>query len=104
MVELELTTTHGEDMRDLVENSPDHQYGTLWNIAAVVAFLIGPGANFITGTTYWWMLDRQRYRSSTANITAEQFHRLLSTYATTQHKNGTPYVAESHYPERDAWS
>lgn len=44
------------------------------------------------------------YRSGTANVTAEQFHELLSMYATTQHKNGTPYVAESHYPERNAWS
>lgn len=25
-------------------------------------------------------------------------------YATTQHKNGVPYVAESHYPSMDAWS
>jgi hypothetical protein len=44
------------------------------------------------------------YRTGNANITAEQFYQLLSIFATTQHKNGTPYVAESHYPERDAWS
>ena len=44
------------------------------------------------------------YRTGNANVTADQFYQLLSIYATTQHKNAMPYVAESHYPERDAWS
>ena len=40
-------------------------------------------------------------RSGKSNVTAEQFYQYLSIYATTQHKNGMPYVAESHYPEQD---
>ena len=44
------------------------------------------------------------YRSGSSNVTAEQYYQLLSIYATTQHKDGVPYVAESHYPEKDSWS
>ncbi|KAF8866472.1 hypothetical protein BDZ45DRAFT_683271 [Acephala macrosclerotiorum] len=33
------------------------------------------------------------YRSGNVSVTADQYH-----------KNGTPYVAESHYPDMDAWS
>ncbi|KAE8452221.1 hypothetical protein EG329_001688 [Mollisiaceae sp. DMI_Dod_QoI] len=44
------------------------------------------------------------YRSGNTSVTAEQYVQYLDMYATTQHKNGTPYVAESHYPTMDAWS
>lgn len=44
------------------------------------------------------------YRAGNTNVTAEQYYQYLQTYAKTQHKNGQPYVAESHYPLRDAWS
>jgi Trehalase len=44
------------------------------------------------------------YRSGNSSITAEQFIQYMSIYATTQHKNGVPYVSESHYPSMDAWS
>ncbi|CZR50838.1 uncharacterized protein PAC_00712 [Phialocephala subalpina] len=44
------------------------------------------------------------YRSGNTSVTAEQYVQYLGKYATTQYKNGTPYVAESHYPEMDAWS
>jgi hypothetical protein len=44
------------------------------------------------------------YHSGKAAVTADQYYQLLSTYATTQHKNGQPYVAESHYPFQDGWS
>lgn len=44
------------------------------------------------------------YRSSNSCITADQYVQNLSIYATTQHKNGAPYVAESHYPSLDTWS
>ncbi|KAI0110616.1 Six-hairpin glycosidase-like protein [Hypoxylon sp. NC0597] len=44
------------------------------------------------------------YRSGTTNVTAEQYHQYLQTYARTQQKNGQPYVAESHYPFIDGWS
>lgn len=44
------------------------------------------------------------YRSGTTNATADNYVYYLRTYAETQHKDGKPYVAESHYPLRDAWS
>ena len=43
-------------------------------------------------------------RSGNSNVTAEQYYEYLSIYATTQHKDGVPYVAESHYPENSSWS
>ena len=46
----------------------------------------------------------QMYRSGNSDVAAEQYLDLLSIYAATQHKNDTPYVAESHYPVKDEWS
>ncbi|KAK3715166.1 hypothetical protein LTR37_007376 [Vermiconidia calcicola] len=43
-------------------------------------------------------------RSGATSVTAEQYHDLLSISATTQHKDGVPYVAESHFPEKDGCS
>jgi hypothetical protein len=43
-------------------------------------------------------------RSGQSKATPDNYLELLHTYAITQYKNGSPYVAESHYPERDAWS
>jgi len=44
------------------------------------------------------------YRNGSASLTADQFVQYMDIYATTQHKNGLPYVAESHYPFLDQWS
>jgi Mannosylglycerate hydrolase MGH1-like glycoside hydrolase domain len=44
------------------------------------------------------------YRSGNSSLTADQYVQYLGIYATTQHKNGVPYVAESHYPSLDEWS
>jgi hypothetical protein len=44
------------------------------------------------------------YRSGISSLTADQFVQYMDIYATTQHKNGVPYVAESHYPFLDQWS
>lgn len=44
------------------------------------------------------------HRSDSCSIVAEQYYQYLSIYATTQHKDGKPYVAESHYPDLDSWS
>ena len=44
------------------------------------------------------------YRAGNTNVTAEQYHQYLQTYARTQQKDGHPYVAESHYPLKDSWS
>jgi hypothetical protein len=44
------------------------------------------------------------YRSGNTSVSAEQYVQYLDMYATTQHKDGLPYVAESHYPDLDAWS
>ncbi|PVH88495.1 hypothetical protein DL98DRAFT_628537 [Cadophora sp. DSE1049] len=43
-------------------------------------------------------------RSGNSSITAEQYVQYLDRYATTQHKDGVPYVAESHHPVLDFWS
>ena len=44
------------------------------------------------------------YRSGNSNLTLDQYYNMMSIYATTQHKNGAPWIAESHYPTTDAWS
>ncbi|KAI0482056.1 Six-hairpin glycosidase-like protein [Xylariaceae sp. FL0804] len=44
------------------------------------------------------------YRAGTTNATAEQYYEYLSMYARTQQKDGSPYVAESHFPFEDSWS
>ncbi|KAE9381515.1 hypothetical protein N431DRAFT_476332 [Stipitochalara longipes BDJ] len=44
------------------------------------------------------------YRRGSSSLTADQFVQYMGIYATTQHKNGVPYVAESHYPFQDQWS
>ncbi|KAH8691376.1 Six-hairpin glycosidase-like protein [Talaromyces proteolyticus] len=44
------------------------------------------------------------YRSNNCSLVAEKYYQYLSIYATTQHKDGAPYVAESHYPDIDEWS
>ena len=44
------------------------------------------------------------YRSGDSSLTADQYVQYLSMYATTQQKDGQPYVAESHYPSMDSWS
>jgi hypothetical protein len=44
------------------------------------------------------------FRTSNSSITTDQYVQSLGTYAATQQKNGTPYVAESHYPFMDSWS
>jgi NAD(P)-dependent dehydrogenase (short-subunit alcohol dehydrogenase family) len=45
----ELASEVGDVMRQMVEGSPVGRYGTPWDIAAAVAFLVGPDASFITG-------------------------------------------------------
>lgn len=44
------------------------------------------------------------YHAGNTNVTAEQYHQYLQTYARTQQKDGHPYVAESYYPLNDSWS
>jgi hypothetical protein len=44
------------------------------------------------------------YRNGSSSLSAEQYVQYLGIYATTQHKNGVPYVAESHYPSQEEWS
>lgn len=44
------------------------------------------------------------YRAGITNVTAEHYYQYLRTYAKTQQKDHHPYIAESHYPFRDAWS
>jgi len=36
-------------------------------------------------------------------VTADDYHRLLRTYALTQYKDGRPYVAEAHHPDEPRW-
>ncbi|EME87110.1 uncharacterized protein MYCFIDRAFT_29864, partial [Pseudocercospora fijiensis CIRAD86] len=63
----------------------------------------------------WW--NGQNWPYSTAHtiqslaaiyrvggLTANQYIDSLHNFAVTQYKGGKPYVAESHYPEKDAWS
>lgn len=36
-------------------------------------------------------------------FTSGDYYNLVSTYASTQYRNGVPYVAEAHYPSQDSW-
>jgi NAD(P)-dependent dehydrogenase (short-subunit alcohol dehydrogenase family) len=46
----ELDGPHGDGMRQMVAGSGTGRFGTAEDIAAAAAFLLGPGASFITGT------------------------------------------------------
>ena len=50
MGEAELSGPTGEIMRQMIAGSPTGRIGTPHDIAAAVAFLVGPDAGFITGT------------------------------------------------------
>lgn len=51
-IDTDMTQALGEEQRTkLVENVPLKRLGTPEDIAAAVAFLAGPGASYITGTT-----------------------------------------------------
>ncbi|KAA8899615.1 hypothetical protein TRICI_006327 [Trichomonascus ciferrii] len=44
------------------------------------------------------------YHTGKSKVTSDQYLDLLRIYAKTQHRDGAPYIAEAHYPVRDAWS
>jgi NAD(P)-dependent dehydrogenase (short-subunit alcohol dehydrogenase family) len=50
MGQAELSGPTGEVMRQMIAGSPTRRIGTPHDIAAAVAFLVGPDAGFITGT------------------------------------------------------
>ena len=44
------------------------------------------------------------HRADNTSVTAEQYYDIFSLYTKTQTKDGNPYIAESHFPKKDAWS
>ena len=44
------------------------------------------------------------HRADNTSVTADQYFDILSIYTKTQTKDGKPYIAESHFPMKDAWS
>ncbi|KAF2722626.1 hypothetical protein K431DRAFT_283762 [Polychaeton citri CBS 116435] len=62
------------------------------------------GQNWPFSTAHFLKSLAAMYRSGDSSLTAEQFHDAVANYAATQQKDGVPYVAESHYPDRDEWS
>jgi hypothetical protein len=44
------------------------------------------------------------YHTGKSKLTGDQYLDVLRKYARTQHRDGVPYIAEAHYPERDSWS
>ena len=50
MLKQELDSPNGDQIRALVTNSASKRYGTAADVAAAVAFLLGPDSSFVNGT------------------------------------------------------
>lgn len=63
----------------------------------------GPSWPFATSQTLTGMANLLDDYPAQAAVSKEDYAAALATYARTQTKNGKPYVAEAHDPDRDAW-
>ncbi|MEU0796615.1 LamG-like jellyroll fold domain-containing protein [Amycolatopsis sp. NPDC005961] len=63
----------------------------------------GPSWPFATSQTLTGMANLLDDYPAQATISRDDYAKALATYAKTQTKNGKPYVAEAHDPDRDAW-
>ncbi|MFJ7213081.1 MGH1-like glycoside hydrolase domain-containing protein [Amycolatopsis sp. NPDC098790] len=63
----------------------------------------GPSWPFATSQTLTGMANLLTDYPAQPTVSKEDYAAALATYARTQTKNGKPYVAEAHDPDRDAW-
>ncbi|GAB3164144.1 discoidin domain-containing protein [Amycolatopsis stemonae] len=63
----------------------------------------GPSWPFATSQTLTGLANLLDEYPAQQSVSKEDYAAALATYARTQTKNGRPYVAEAHDPDRDAW-
>ncbi|WP_225440345.1 MGH1-like glycoside hydrolase domain-containing protein [Amycolatopsis eburnea] len=63
----------------------------------------GPSWPFATAQTLTGLANLLDDYPAQTTVSKEDYAAALATYARTQTKNGKPYVAEAHDPDRDAW-
>lgn len=63
----------------------------------------GPSWPFATSQTLTGLANLLDDYPAQRQVSKEDYAAALATYARTQTKNGKPYVAEAHDPDRDAW-
>lgn len=63
----------------------------------------GPSWPFATSQTLTGLANLLNDYPTATAMSKEDYAAALATYARTQTKNGKPYVAEAHDPDRDAW-
>ncbi|MEA5360795.1 LamG-like jellyroll fold domain-containing protein [Amycolatopsis sp., V23-08] len=63
----------------------------------------GPSWPFATSQTLTGLANLLDDYPAQRTVSKEDYAAALATYARTQTKNGKPYVAEAHDPDRDAW-
>ena len=63
----------------------------------------GPSWPFATAQTLTGMANLLDDYPAQSTVSKEDYAAALATYARTQTKDGKPYVAEAHDPDRDAW-
>jgi hypothetical protein len=63
----------------------------------------GPSWPFATSQTLTGLANLLDDYPAQATMSKEDYAAALATYARTQTKDGKPYVAEAHDPDRDAW-
>lgn len=63
----------------------------------------GPSWPFATAQTLTAVENVLHDYPAQKYITSTDYVHLLQGYAETQYKNGSPYVAEAHYPDQDKW-
>jgi hypothetical protein len=63
----------------------------------------GPSWPFATAQTLTGLANLLDDYPAQTIVSKEDYAAALATYARTQTKNGKPYVAEAHDPDRDAW-
>lgn len=63
----------------------------------------GPSWPFATSQTLTGLANLLDDHPAQRTVSKEDYAAALATYARTQTRNGEPYVAEAHDPDRDAW-
>ncbi|MCX2733824.1 discoidin domain-containing protein [Saccharopolyspora sp. NFXS83] len=63
----------------------------------------GPSWPYATSQTLTALANRLHDRPEQPHVDRQDYYDLLRGYASTQRKDGRPYVAEAHHPDEDRW-